>query len=164
MTKNPAYENMDNSVIDAYVDLLNLNDDQWTSYKEPKKDNDPLIWGWKSVQKGATSTEVFMKLKFVFPDTDPEAVFNGYHPKVRSEWEGLPKYEILEYFKTYFMIIDLRLVCAFDNYKSMANLICKFRFVTLLVVYLSWSFNSNIFSNKIACLHLPLHLRDEEVL
>ena len=46
---------------------------------KPMKMKDPLVWGWKHNSKGA-STEIFMKLKFVFPDVHPETVFNIYDP------------------------------------------------------------------------------------
>ena len=49
---------------------------------EPKKANAPLIWGWKHKEKGA-STQVSMKLKFIFPEVQPDVVFNAYHPNVR---------------------------------------------------------------------------------
>ena len=64
---NPIYSALDNSAIDKFMGYINMPEDQWNLFKEPKKDKDPKVFAWRRVEKGA-KTEICMKTKMYFPD------------------------------------------------------------------------------------------------
>ena len=62
LTKSTAFDAMDNSDIEAF--LQHIQDDKWKEFSTPKA-NENQIWVWENTQD--SKKEIFIKMEVHFP-------------------------------------------------------------------------------------------------
>ena len=72
--------------------------ENWQEYMSSDRGtaSSTLLWAWR--HKGLQFSGQFrMKLKFIYPNMNPDDVFDAYHPVNECKQKGFHRFEVLEH-------------------------------------------------------------------